>query len=212
MVLPSASTDQELKLEVYGNIPRAFHWVMVATSSSSSLTIGEHNKNKNVSRAAAWLTFVCLPSFFIAGSAASAYIMHNKPIWGAGFPWYLPVVMLWGIYMAVVQLAMWHLILFLPQAPFDALEALQHICLEKIGIAATITSVPALFFDHACMLWSFLVGVLIAAIIAFWICLVRMYGNWRSVKGGLARGLAVSSFLTAAMVVILIRLVQVYGE
>ena len=150
---------------------------MVVTLSSSSLTIGEHNKNTNMCRASAWVVFVCLPPIFIAISAGSAYIMYNTPFRGSGFPWWMSVVMLWGVYMAVVRLAMWHLILFLPRAPFAAFEALRHVGFEKIGPALSVTTALVLFFDLACILWSCIVSVLIAAILSFWICLVRTYGE-----------------------------------
>ena len=158
--------------------PPAFQWVMVA-ASSSSLTIGEHNKNTDMCRAAAWVIFVSLPPIFIAASAASAYIiMYNgEPIWGTGLPWRLSVVMLWGVYMAVVELAMWHLTLFLPRAPFAAIEALRHVGLDKIGLTLGVTSALVLCFGPACILWSCIVSVLIAAILSFWICLVRTYGE-----------------------------------
>ncbi|CAL5092170.1 unnamed protein product [Urochloa decumbens] len=184
------------------------------SSSSSSLTIGEHNKNTNASRACAWIVLVFLPSMFIATSVGSAYIMYSKKTAirgdGGGFPWFLPVVMLWGVYMAAVVMAMWHSALFLPEAPFAALEALRHVAFEKIGIAAGITSAfVALFFDLTCMLWSCVVAVLVAAVIAFWIWLVRVYGkDYASIKRGLATSLALSSILTAVLIAFSIRLVR----
>ncbi|CAL5034268.1 unnamed protein product [Urochloa decumbens] len=193
-------------------IPRAFRWAM-ESSSSSSLTIGEHNKNTNACRGSAWIILVFLPSMFIATSVGSAYIMYNeKPAIrgdGGGFPWFLPVVMLWGVYMAVVLMAMWHSTLFLPEAPFAALEALRHVGFEKIGITAGLTSALALFFDLTCMLWSCIAAVLLAAVIAFWVWLVRVYGkDYASIKRGLATSLALSTILTAVLIAFMIRLVR----
>ncbi|CAN6180962.1 unnamed protein product [Urochloa humidicola] len=200
MSSPSASAVKKVEDDSW-DMPRAFRWVM-ESSSSSSLTIGE---NTNACRACAWIVLVFLPSMFIATSLASPYIMDNSD--PAVFP--LPV-MLWGVYMAVVEMAKWHSTLFLPEAPFAALEALQHVAFEKIGIAACITSCLALFFNLTCMLWSCIIlAVLIAAVLAIWIWLVRMYGkDMASIKRGLATSLALTSILTAVLLAYMIRLAR----
>ncbi|CAN6171514.1 unnamed protein product [Urochloa humidicola] len=107
MAAPSASEVKKVEDDDRPwDMSRAFRWVM-ESSSSSSPTIGEHNKNTNACRACAWLILVFLPSMFIATSLASPYINREPAV----FP--LPV-MLWCVYMAVVEMTMWHSTLFLP--------------------------------------------------------------------------------------------------
>nr|TKW30001.1 hypothetical protein SEVIR_2G005200v2 [Setaria viridis] len=107
------STGQELKLKIGNSIPRPFQWVM-ASSASSTLTIGERNKKMNIPKS--------------LGS-------------GGGFPWWLPVIMLVDVYPVVVFLAMGHLTLFLPEVPFAAWEALYNIGYR--GLALMSPSLPA---------------------------------------------------------------------
>ena len=142
------------------------------------MTIGERNKKFRVSRALAWIVVVCIPSIFIAITAGSAYRMFNNPIRAAGFPWRLPVVVLLGGYLAVVNLALGYWTLFLPQAPVAAWKALDNVGLRLIGLAAILTSAPVLLIDQAWLHISCacLLAVLIAAIHALCVCLVRMYG------------------------------------
>jgi hypothetical protein len=51
----------------------------------------------------------------------------------------MSVIMLAGIYLAVVFLAMGHLTLFLPEAPSGALEALYNVGFERIILALLST-------------------------------------------------------------------------
>lgn len=143
------------------------------------MTIGERNKKFRVSRAMAWIVVVCIPSIFIAITAGSAYRMYNKPIWAAGFPWWLPVVILLGAYMTVVYLAMGYLTLFLPQAPFAVWKALDDVGFREIGFAAILTSIPVLLLDQAWLRITFacLLAILIAAVLALCVCLDRTYGQ-----------------------------------
>lgn len=72
--------------------------------------------------------------------------------------------------------------LFFPRAPLVACEALHYAGLGQVGIALTFSNlaVTILFHRLPCVMlaWLCLVGLLLAAaIIAFWICLVRTYGG-----------------------------------
>ncbi|CAL4961022.1 unnamed protein product [Urochloa decumbens] len=85
-----------------------------------------------------------------------------------------------GVYPAVVFLAMGHLTLFLPEAPFAAWEALYNVGYKGIGFVVAFTSSASLgFVDQPWVLitWACLQSALIAAVLAFWVCLVRTYGN-----------------------------------
>nr|TKW25464.1 hypothetical protein SEVIR_3G121700v2 [Setaria viridis] len=146
MVALSASTSPEVTLKLDSTIPRCFQRVMAAVASSS-LRIGQNNRNQKASRAAQWFAFVFVPSAFIVTAA-------------------------------VVESAMWHVTLFLPRAPLAAWEALHDVGFEKIGVAVSLTCGPVLLFDQARpIVWSSLVCLLIAVIVAFWVCLVRAYGK-----------------------------------
>lgn len=172
------STGQGLKLKMENNMPRAFQWV-IASSASSELTMGERNKKINMCPAAEWMTLICMPPFFIFGTAGAANIVCSKPFW-TGFPWCVPVIMLAGVYPAVVFLAMEHMTLFLPEAPFAARETLFNVGYKGIGVAvALITALSMLFVDQPWVLitWACLQIALIAVIVAFWLCLVRAYGK-----------------------------------
>ncbi|TKV90028.1 hypothetical protein SEVIR_9G001000v4 [Setaria viridis] len=172
------TTGQELKLKMDNSIPRAFQWV-IASSASSALTIGERNKKMNMSPGAEWITVVCMPPVFIFGSACLANIVFSKSFW-SGIPWWLPVIMLASVYQAVVFLATGHITLFLPEAPFAAREALFNVGYKGIGLAVALTSCfSVLFNDQPWVLitWACLQSALIAAILAFWVCLVRAYGK-----------------------------------
>jgi hypothetical protein len=173
------STGQELKLKMDNNIiPRAFQWV-IASSASSPLTIGERNKKMNMCPGAEWITVVCVPPVFIFGTAGAANIVYSKSFW-SGFPWWLPVIMLAGVYPAVVFLAMGHITLFLPEAPVAVREALFNVGYKGIGLAVALTSgFSMLFVDQPWVLitWACLQSALVAAILAFWVCLVRAYGK-----------------------------------
>uniref|UniRef100_K4ALS3 DUF7378 domain-containing protein n=1 Tax=Setaria italica TaxID=4555 RepID=K4ALS3_SETIT len=103
----------------------------------------------------------------------------SKSFW-SGIPWWLPVIMLAGVYQAVVFLATGHITLFLPEAPFAAREALFNVGYKGIGLAVALTSCfSVLFNDQPWVLitWACLQSALIAAILAFWVCLVRAYGK-----------------------------------
>ncbi|CAL4973681.1 unnamed protein product [Urochloa decumbens] len=165
------------KLKMENSMPRAFQWV-ISSSASSVLTIGEHNKKINMWRGGQWIIVLCMPPLFIAGTAGAANILYSKPL--GGFPWWLPVIMLAGVYPAVVFLAMGHLTLFLPEAPFAAWEALYNVGYKEIGFVVAFTSSASLgFVDQPWVLitWACLQSALIAAVLAFWVCLVRTYGN-----------------------------------
>nr|TKW25463.1 hypothetical protein SEVIR_3G121700v2 [Setaria viridis] len=78
MVALSASTSPEVTLKLDSTIPRCFQRVMAAVASSS-LRIGQNNRNQKASRAAQWFAFVFVPSAFIVTAAGLACIMYNKP-------------------------------------------------------------------------------------------------------------------------------------
>lgn len=166
-------TQEKRKLEAMKeDVPLAFRLVTAATAASSSLTIGEDNKKKNMWRGGAWMVLVFMPAMFVAGSAVSAYVMYYN---SSSSPWVVPVVML-------------------------------------IRCRRT-SSALVLLFDHCArwmlIIWCCFAAVLIAAVLAFWICLVRMYDDPGSSSwGGLAIGLALSSLVAAAFLAALIHLVS----
>ncbi|VAH57557.1 unnamed protein product [Triticum turgidum subsp. durum] len=181
IMAPSASTGQKVNLKGYKTLPHAIQLVtmMSGTSSASTLTIGDQNKKFKVSRALTWMVVICIPATFIAITAGSAYRMYNKPIWAAGFPSRLPVVLMLGAYLAVVNLALGYLTLYLPQAPFAVWKALDDVGLRLIGLAVILISGPVLLSAQAWLhiIWACLLGVLIAAILAFCVCLARTYSK-----------------------------------
>nr|CAB3455455.1 unnamed protein product [Digitaria exilis] len=128
--------------------------------------------------------------------------------------------MLTGAYLAVVQMAVHHMLLFLPRAPLAAWEAMWHVGFEKIGVAVSVTSGLDLLLDYCgarwlLVIWCCLVVALIAAVLAFWICLARTYGHDEPGRcgcwGGLAIALPLSSLLAAALTAAFIYLVS-YGD
>ena len=135
-IMSTDGQDQEQqvikkKLKMDKNLPRLFQWV-IASSASSALTIGERSKKMKLSRGGEWIKLVYLPSLFIGTAACGARVAcihacNNSWAVCGVFPWWLSVVMLAGVYVAVVFLAMGHLALFLPEAPSGALEALYDV-------------------------------------------------------------------------------------
>ncbi|KAF7049393.1 hypothetical protein CFC21_057938 [Triticum aestivum] len=181
---PSASVGKEVNLKEVNfnlkedkNIPCAIQFVTTMLGTSSTLTIGDRNKKFRVSRSSTWITVVFTQSMFIATTAGWIYDMYNKPIWNAGFPWWLPVAVLLGAYLAVVDLARGYLTLFVPQAPLAAWNALDEVGFKVIGFSVILISVPVFLFDQAWLHITFacLLSVLIATILAFCVCLVRTY-------------------------------------
>lgn len=174
-----ASIGQEVKLKVDNN---ALIIQLVATmlGTSSTLTVGDWNKKMRVSRFFTWIELVLAMSGFIANTAAISYsVCSNPSSWDYGFPWQrLSVAVLLNAYLAVVYLVMGYLSLFLPQAPYVAWKALYDVAFKGIGVAAIGAScVVFLMFDHA---WlhihlACLLGVLVAAVLALWVWLVRTY-------------------------------------
>ncbi|RCV39822.1 hypothetical protein SETIT_9G000600v2 [Setaria italica] len=103
----------------------------------------------------------------------------HKSFW-SDFPRWLPVIMLAGVYPAVVFLATGYITLFLPEAPLAARETLFNVGYKGIGLAVALTSsFSMLFNDQSWVLitWACLQSILIAAILAFWVCLVCAYGK-----------------------------------
>lgn len=172
-------SGQKVNPERDRTMPRAIQLVMKMSGTSSAMTIGEWNKKFRVSRVVTWMLAVYISSIFIATTAGWSYNMYNKPIWAAGFPWWLPVVMLLSAYLIVVYLAMGYLTLFLPLAPFAVWKALDDVGFRGIGFAAILTSIPALLLDQAWLHITFacLLAVLIAAVLALCVCLDRTYGQ-----------------------------------
>ena len=172
-------SDQIVNPKGDRTVPRAIQLVMKMSGTSSAMTVREWNKKFRVSRVVTWILVVLISSLFTATTAGWSYSMYNKPIWAAGFPWWLPVVILLGVYMTVVYLAMGYLTLFLPQAPFAVWRALDDVGFREIGFAAILTSIPVLLLDQAWLHITFacLLAILIAAVLALCVCLDRTYGQ-----------------------------------
>ncbi|CAM0943235.1 unnamed protein product [Alopecurus aequalis] len=174
-----ASIGQEANLKV-GSNALIVQFVTAMLGTSSTLTIGDWNKKMRVSRVFTWIELVMVLSGLIANTAAISYNVFSTPSsWEYGFPWErLSVAVLLNAYMAVVYLAMGYLSLFLPQAPYAAWKALYDVAFKGVGVAAIGAGcVVFLFFDQA---WlhihlACLLGVLIAAVLALWVWLVRTF-------------------------------------
>lgn len=175
-----ASIAQEVNMKVDRNA-LVIELVMTMLGTSSTLTIGDWNKKMRVSRFFTWVEHVLFLSCFIANTAAITYSVCCKPSsWDYAFPWRLLVAVLLNTYLAVVHLAMGYLSLFLPQAPFAAWKAMYDVAFKGIGIAAIGASLVAvLLIDQVWVHVHFacLLGVLVAAVLALWVWLVRTYGT-----------------------------------
>ncbi|KAG0519403.1 hypothetical protein BDA96_09G261300 [Sorghum bicolor] len=172
-----ATRVQEMTLKFLDHdASRAFEWVMQAVASSE-LTIGE--KNQMTSRLAQWIITIWVPSIFIFSFAALGFIIYNDPNQGAGFLWRLPFLMLPAIYVAMIYVAMGYLRLFVPSAPFAAWEALY----KGAYMCTAMPSVMINFFVALyCQVWIVLASaclqaLLMAAVVAFWIWVVRTYSK-----------------------------------
>ncbi|KAM0851058.1 hypothetical protein ACQ4PT_052671 [Festuca glaucescens] len=172
--------NQEVNLKVGRNAP-IIQLVMTMLGTSSTLTIGDQNKKLRFSRFLTWIELFLVLSAFIANIATITYSVCSKPSsWDYGFPWRLSVAVLLNVYLAVVYLAIRYLSLFLPQAPFVAWKALYDVAFKGIGSAAIgTTCVVILMFDQAWVHIHFgcILGVLIAAVLASWVWLVRTYAG-----------------------------------
>ncbi|CAM0949127.1 unnamed protein product [Alopecurus aequalis] len=172
--------DQEVNLKVDRN-SLMMQLVMTILGTSSTLTMGDWNKKLRISRLLTWIELVLVLSAFIANTAVITYSVCSKPSsWDYAFPWRLSIGVLLNAYLAVVYLALRYLNLFLPQAPYAVWKALCDVAFKGIGSAAIGASfVVILMFDQAWLHIHFacLLGVLIAAVIALWLWLVRTYGG-----------------------------------
>jgi hypothetical protein len=132
---------------------------------------------------------VVLPSFCIAAAASSTYAILRDDdaveelISGAGGYSFLAVPILVYVYMAVLLAAMGHLGLFAPRTPYAAWDAFRK-GYEWIGVLAMVISIGVcllrVMLNQAWPLlvaWNYLLGLLVASTVAFWLCLLRTYGD-----------------------------------
>ncbi|KAJ1287363.1 hypothetical protein BS78_02G004200 [Paspalum vaginatum] len=178
-------------------VPHAIKLVLAKSSSPPSLTIGEHYRLKKLDRfTTLWLVPVIRIFYLIFFLAALAYDTYRP--WlsttssmddlGAGgfvFPWWRVTMALTAVYGTVVLLALWHLPVFVPQAPFAAVDALEYVGFREVGPALiVITAIVSLFNQvwpsawlsvWLSVTWACLLAALIAAVIYLWLCLVRTY-------------------------------------
>uniref|UniRef100_A0A0E0M5K2 DUF7378 domain-containing protein n=1 Tax=Oryza punctata TaxID=4537 RepID=A0A0E0M5K2_ORYPU len=144
-----------------------------------ALTVGEANSKSRTSRAVMWVMAIYLPSMFIAGATFLAYELYTHPFFSAGYPWCLPAVMLWGVYMALVAVVRQYMDLFLPNAPAAVREALVDVGWLWVGVPVFFVDYILAYFGHAWMVITMicLLGVLIAGVLVLWVSLVRTYGK-----------------------------------
>lgn len=176
MVLPATGVQEVTLKFLDHDASHAFEWVMQAVASSK-LTIGE--KNRKTTRLAQWIVTICVPSLFIATFASSGYIFYDDPNWGAGFLWRLPFFMLPAIYIALIYVAMGYLRLFVPSAPFAAWEALFNGAFTWTAMASMVINSFVVLYCQAWMVLASacLHALLMAAVVAFWIWVVRTYSK-----------------------------------
>jgi hypothetical protein len=153
---------------------------MALSRSSSPLATALTVEESNVDRFVQWVSVIAVVSVIITVAVLTAIIdcADDRDL---TFPWLLLADTLELVYLAVVAAARGHLMLFLPRAPFVVCEALHYAGFGQVGIALTVSNVAVtlLFHQLPCVMvaWLCLVGLLVAAATAFWICLVRTYGG-----------------------------------
>ncbi|KAM3372692.1 hypothetical protein ACQJBY_019525 [Aegilops geniculata] len=158
------------------------------TTPLALTTVGEANAEAGNPRAVLWAAAVMLPSVYVGGTSAWAYALYAHTCFGAGHPWRLPAMVLWGAYMALVAAAAAHMSLFLPDAPVALQEALVDVGWVWVGMPVMVVNQAVVYFGSAWMVVAVdcALGVLIAGVLGFWVWLVRTYG-----RKSLARAVAV---------------------
>ncbi|CAM0151705.1 unnamed protein product [Urochloa decumbens] len=171
--LPYARTAEEVNSRAAG-IPRAFRRLMLWAPPSP--TVGEETK---LERPALWVPAVLLPCVVLGISAAlTVFFYTDMPDLAASAPWRGPAVMLGGVFPAVVMVVVGYMHLFLPRAPLALRDALVDVGLGCIGVPLWCAGALVACFGSA---WVFiamacLVAILVAGVLAFWVCLDRVYG------------------------------------
>jgi hypothetical protein len=184
-------------------LPRAIQLVMTisprwkssTTTTASTKTIGELGEHgADRVRVFLWIKLVFLPSMYIAAAAGMTYCIlrdGGELISGAGGFGFRAVPVLLCVYMAVLEAAGGHLGLFAPRTPYAAWEAFHKGTFhEGMGFLVVSTSFGVWvlrLIDQAWPLlvaWTYLLGLLVASIVALWLCLLRTYGD----GGGERRG------------------------
>ncbi|CAD6221737.1 unnamed protein product [Miscanthus lutarioriparius] len=177
-------------------LPRAIQLVMAmssrwkySTTTTASMTIGEFGEH-GVGRVFLWMKLVFVPSVLIVLAAVSTYTILSDDddggelISGPGGFGFLAVPILLCVYQAVVHAAGGHLGLSAPQTPYAVWEILHKVGYEEMGLAVMLISLGVWVLNERLnqawpllVAWTYLLGLLVASTVAFWLCLLRTYGG-----------------------------------
>ncbi|TVU13171.1 hypothetical protein EJB05_40703, partial [Eragrostis curvula] len=150
--------------------------MMASAAAPPPLTVGDVNAKLLAPRAVMWVVAVYLPSMYMATAAAVAYCFYpSKSFFPV--PCWLPPLMLWGVYMAVLSDAVMYMHLFLPRAPFAVRQSLFDIGMYWVGIplACLVALVASLGQPWMAVALSCVMVVLISGVVAFWVWLARKH-------------------------------------
>ncbi|KAG0541327.1 hypothetical protein BDA96_02G006800 [Sorghum bicolor] len=178
------SQDEEAVPLLTMPVPRAIQLVMAMISSSGSTTNCKTiEENGGVGSIILWMKLVLLPSILIFYAAGTTYhvLCHDDHDAGGDLR-FLPVAVgdLLSVYMAVVHAAGGHLGFSAPRMPYAAWEILHKVGYEGIGILLLLISIGVVVLGQPWPLLValvYLLGLLVASTIAFWLCLLRTYGG-----------------------------------
>ncbi|RLM84749.1 hypothetical protein C2845_PM04G00570 [Panicum miliaceum] len=142
-------------------------------SSPSSSTVGDETR---LARPGLWVVAVFLPCLVVGSTAAFVYAFYKDL--PAIAPWRAPAIALGGVPPALVTVVFGYMHLFLPRAPWALRQAPVNVgfyCLAVplwwAGALVACLGCTWVFIAMAC-----LVAILVAGVIAFWVCLARVYG------------------------------------
>ncbi|TVU13172.1 hypothetical protein EJB05_40704, partial [Eragrostis curvula] len=116
---------------------------MASAAAAPPLTVGDVNAKLLAPRAVMWAVAVYLPCMYMASSAAVAYCFYPSTTFFP-VPCWLPPLMLWGVYMAVLSEAVMYMDLFMPRAPFAVRQSLFNVGMYWVGFPlACLTALVA---------------------------------------------------------------------
>ncbi|TVU13188.1 hypothetical protein EJB05_40720, partial [Eragrostis curvula] len=151
---------------------------IMAPLVESGLTVGERDLKFRITRSTHWVVAVYLPCICIAFPAVMVLGLYEDPIYTIGSLWRVPVIMLWGVFMAMVAVVRQYMSLFMAHAPYAVQEAIFKVGLLWIAFPALFfIVVPVVCFGKVWMLITTvcLFCIQIAGVWVFWEWLVRAY-------------------------------------
>ncbi|CAN6281118.1 unnamed protein product [Urochloa humidicola] len=150
-------------------------------TAAPGLTFEEFmNMKLKLPRCGQWIVAVIWPFLYLSAAAILAYGFYAEPGQKIKITSLWPglLIMLWGMYLALVAVVYNYMILYMPHAPIAVREAVFGVGLGWIGIpVGIVTYLVVCFLQSSWMYYTLAViyPALMAGVIAFWVWLVKTY-------------------------------------